>query len=121
MENTNFSNLQQKNATTKPKNQFWIYTIVVVVVAIIIFFIAYISPKNQQIPVTQPAGTLTDEQRQAILNQLSEQAKNTPPITQKQRETILKDLQKNQGNTAPLTDEQRQAILNSLNNENQSQ
>ncbi len=57
-------------------------------------------------------GQLTEAQRRAILESLSNDSESTP-LSDEERSAILESLS-NDSESAPLSEEERQAILNSL-------
>ncbi|MBU0611968.1 hypothetical protein KKA39_00690 [Patescibacteria group bacterium] len=87
------------------------FLIVLVLVLIIILIGIYFYLKSIKQGQVQPG--LTDEERTAILNELSSQVE-VDPLLEKERDFILKDLNSASSNGG-LTDEERTAILNSLN------
>lgn len=80
------------------------------VVLIIIGLIILLGLAWWLIPSKPNKITLTPEQKEALLQELS---KTTVSVTDKQQEAILKDLSKS---TVTITPEQREALLKELNN-----
>ena len=88
--------------------KIFLWTILIVLIIVGILYLI-----SQRQPVSPTVNTdLTDKERTEILRAFSESASNTPTLTDEQKQAILNSL--SEQNVPALTDEQKNAILNSL-------